>query len=300
MNEEDTKAELIEPKLRESGWGEVEGSKIRREFRITLGKIQIGGKRKSSMKADYVLIYRERELAVVEAKSIDLEVGEGVAQAKEYAKLLEADTTFSANGREIYQICMKSGKESLVERFPTPDELWQKSFAENNDWRNKFDSIEIPNKFEPRFYQKLAINRVLDAIANKRQRILLTMATGTGKTVVAFQIVWKLFQSRWNIKRDGKTRPRILFLVDRNFLANQAFNSFCTLPEDSLVRIDSEEIRKSERVITNGDIFFTIFQTFMIGRNPYYKKYSKDFLILLLLTNVIVVVPMMKVSGGKF
>ncbi len=278
MNEEETRAELIDPKLKESGWGEVEGSKIRREFRITLGKIQIGGRRISSMKADYVLIYRERELAVVEAKKIGLEVGEGVTQAKEYAKLLEVDTTFSTNGKEIYQICMKSGKEGLVERFPTPDELWQKSFAEKNDWRNKFDSIEIPgSKFEPRFYQKLAINRVLDAIANKKQRILLTMATGTGKTAVAFQIVWKLFQSHWNLRRDGRTRPRILFLVDRNFLANQAFNSFNTLPEDSLVRIDSEEIKKNKRVITNGDIFFTIFQTFMIGKNPYYRKYSKDF-----------------------
>ncbi len=278
MNEQDTREELIGPKLKECGWGEIEDSQVRREFRITPGKIQMGGKRASSLKADYVLVYRGRELAVVEAKRIDLGVEQGVAQAKEYAKLLEVDTTFSTNGKEIYQICMKSGKEGRVERFPTPIELWQKSFAEQNDWRNKFDHVEAQRgKFENRFYQKLAINRVLDAIANKKKRILLTMATGTGKTAVAFQIVWKLFQSRWNLKWDGRARPRILFLVDRNFLADQTSNSFCAFPEDSLVRIRPDQIRKRKKVMTGGDIFFTIFQTFMSGENPYYKEYRKDF-----------------------
>ena len=119
----------------------------------------------------------------------------------------------------------------------------------------------------------------MDAIAEKKSRILLTMATGTGKTQVAFQIVWKLFQARWNLQYDGQRRPRVLFLADRNILANQAFNAFSAFPEDALVRIKPDEIKKKGGVPTNGSIFFTIFQTFMSGRNsnPYFGDYPPDY-----------------------
>ncbi len=130
-----------------------------------------------------------------------------------------------------------------------------------------------------RYYQENSVNNVLNAIAQNKDRILLTLATGTGKTFIAFQIAWKLFQTRWNLKKDGTRRPRILFLADRNILANQAFNSFSAFPEDAVVRISPDEIKKHKKVPKNGSIFFTIFQTFMTGKNdtPNYGEYSPDY-----------------------
>jgi type I restriction enzyme R subunit len=283
MNEAETRAELIDPQLTTSGWGVVEGSKVLREYYITAGKIQVGGSRAKPLKADYVLQYHGRKLAAIEAKSNEQEVGEGVAQAKNYAIKLELGTTFSANGREIYSICMKTGIEELVSSFPTPQELWDKTFAVQNKWKEKFNAIPIEGEYGKRFYQEIAINKTLDAIADGKQRILLTLATGTGKTVIAFQISWKLFQTRWNLQRDGSRRPRILFLCDRNILADQAFNAFSAFPEDALIRIKPNEVKKSGRVPTNGSIFFTIFQTFMSGTDkegkstPYFGDYPKDY-----------------------
>jgi len=283
MNESETRAELIDPKLKACGWGVVEDSKILREYNITAGKIQTGGGRSKKLTADYVLVYKGIKLAIVEAKSADLEVGEGVAQAKQYADKLQLQTTYSTNGKEIYRICLKTGEEGIVSNYLTPDELWNKTFSEQNEWRDKFASIPEDGHFGKRFYQEIAINNALESVAKGKQRILLTLATGTGKTVVAFQIAWKLFQTRWNIKRDGSRRPRILFLADRNILANQAFNSFSGFPEDALIRIKPSEIKKTGNVPTNGSIFFTIFQTFMSGTDkegnptPYFGAYPPDY-----------------------
>jgi len=285
MNEAETRAELIDPKLKESGWGVVEGSKILREYHITIGKLQTGAGRAKPIIADYILVYKGRKLAVIEAKSDIQEVGEGVAQAKEYALKLYLETTFATNGKEIYQICMETGKEGIIKKFPTPDELWNKTFNLKNNWKEKFDAIPKGGIYVPRFYQEIATNKALDAIAEGKNRLLLTLATGTGKTTIAFQIAWKLFQARWNLQRDGKRRPRILFLTDRNILANQAFNEFSAFPEDALVRIKPEEIRKKGSVPTNGSIFFTIFQTFMCGPNdtPYFGEYPKDYFDLIII-----------------
>jgi type I restriction enzyme R subunit len=266
MNEAETRAELIDPKLKACGWGVVEGSKILREYNITAGKIQSGGGRSKKLTADYVLVYKGVKLAVIEAKSDVLGVGEGVAQAKQYAEKLALETTYSTNGKEIYSMCLKTGAEGLVADYLTPDELWHKTFAVQNDWREKFSAVPFEDKsgtWQLRFYQEIAVRNTIEAIANGQQRILLTLATGTGKTAIAFQIAWKLFQTRWNLKRDGSRRPRILFLADRNILANQAFNAFSAFPEDALVRISPKEIAKKGTVPTNGSIFFTIFQTFM-------------------------------------
>ena len=266
MNESETRAELIDPKLKACGWGVVEGSKVLREYNITAGKIQTGGGRGKREIADYVLVYKGIKLAVVEAKSDELEVGEGVMQAKKYAEKLKLETTYSTNGKAIYQICMKSGEEGLVTHFLSPDELWNKTFAEQNEWREKFANVPFEDKsgsWQLRYYQEIAVQRTVEAIAQSKERILLTLATGTGKTAIAFQIAWKLFQTRWNLKQDGNRRPRILFLADRNILADQAYNSFSAFPEDALVRIKPNEIKKSGKVPTNGSIFFTIFQTFM-------------------------------------
>ena len=270
MNESETRAELIDPKLKACGWGVVEGSKVLREYHITEGKIQTGGGRGKKEIADYVLVYKGIKLAVIEAKSDDLEVGEGVMQAKKYAQKLQLETTYSTNGKAIYQICMKTGEEGLVTDFLSPEQLWNKTFAEQIEWREKFANVPFEDKsgsWQLRYYQEIAVQRTVEAIAQDKDRILLTLATGTGKTAIAFQIAWKLFQTRWNLSATGPDysprRPRILFLADRNILADQAYNSFSAFPEDALIRIKPNEIKKNGKVPTNGSIFFTIFQTFM-------------------------------------
>ncbi|MCU0359457.1 MAG: DEAD/DEAH box helicase family protein [Bacteroidia bacterium] len=290
MNEAETRAELIDPKLKACGWGIVEGSKILREYHITQGKIQTGGGRGKKDIADYVLVYKGIKLAVVEAKSDELPVGEGVAQAKQYAEKLKLETTYSSNGKAIYSICMKTGEEGLVENYLRPEELWNKTYGEKNEWRENFASVPFEDKsgsWQLRYYQEIAVNKTMEAIANKKERILLTLATGTGKTAIAFQIAWKLFQTRWNLSSTGSDynsrRPRILFLADRNILADQAYNSFSSFPEDALVRIKPNQIKKKGGVPTNGSIFFTIFQTFMSGTDkegkpaPYFGDYPKDY-----------------------
>lgn len=282
MNEAETRAELIDPALAAAGWGKVDGSRVRREV-IAPGRLQGSGqKRSKSTIADYVLVYKNTKLAVIEAKRSDLSVTEGVRQAKTDAEKLQTRFTFSSNGLDIYQIDMQTGKEGLVEKFPAPDELWDLTFSEHNEWRERFMAIPFEDKggsWEARYYQHNAINKTLEAIVDNQQRILLTLATGTGKTFIAFQLAWKLFHSRWSLKRDAKRLPRILFLADRNILADQAFNSFSAFSEDALIRIDPSDIRKKGRVPKNGSIFFTIFQTFMSGpdETPYFGEYTKDF-----------------------
>ncbi|SMN13142.1 Type I restriction-modification system, restriction subunit R [Bathymodiolus heckerae thiotrophic gill symbiont] len=308
MNEAETRAELIDPQLTACGWGVIEGSKILRErdvCKITDGKIQVGGGRAKPLIADYILVYKGIKLAVVEAKNNELEVGEGVAQAKLYAQKLGLDYTYSSNGKSIYQICLKTGQEKTVDNFLTPDELWDEVYGDLNQWREKFALIPFEDKsgsWQLRYYQEIAIKNALEAIAQNKRRLLLTLATGTGKTAIAFQIAWKLFYSRWTLSRDGKRQPRILFLADRNILANQAFNSFSAFAEDAMVRITPKEIKKTGKVPTNGSLFFTIFQSLTANDNTaeeteiekddgqdydkqtaYYNKYPKDFFDLIII-----------------
>ena len=167
-------------------------------------------------------------------------------------------------------------------------ELWERTFKETNEWTDRFNSIPFEDNngtMQARYYQELAVNRVVHAIANNKDRVLLTLATGTGKTFIAFQIAWKLFKSRWTIQRNAKRQPRILFLADRNILANQAFLDFGAFEEDALVRINPKDISKNGEVPKNGSIFFTIFQTFMSGEKdePYFGQYEKDFFDLVII-----------------
>ena len=287
MNEAETRAEHIDPALKAAGWGVVEGSQIRREFRITEGRLQGHGQRAKPEIADYVLIHRNTRLAVVEAKAWAVPCAEGVMQAKAYAAKLAVRFTYAANGQAIYGIDMASGAEGSLAAFPGPDELWARTFATANAWRDRFAAVPFEDKggtWQGRYYQDIAIQRVLDAISDGRDRILLTLATGTGKTFIAFQLAWKLFQSKWNLndwKGEGEPtrRPRILFLADRNILADQAYNAFSAFDDDALVRIAPDEIRKKGRVPKNGSVFFTIFQTFMSGpgETPYFGDYPPDF-----------------------
>jgi type I restriction enzyme R subunit len=286
MNEAETRAEHIDPALKAAGWGVVEGSKILREYPITPGRIEGLGRRGRSHHADYVLVYRNHKLAVNEAKAWDKLLTQGVAQAKDYAGKMSLRFAYCSNGKGIYGVDMQTGKEGEKPSYPTPDELWAMTFAEANAWRDRFAAVPFEDKggsHPSRYYQDIAVERVMEAIAENRQRILLTLATGTGKTFIAFQVAWKLFHARWNLSREPSRRPRILFLADRNILADQAYNAFSAFPEDALVRIDPEDIRKKGKVPKNGSLFFSIFQTFMSGPpkdghpSPYFGEYPPDF-----------------------
>ncbi|MBR2199373.1 MAG: DEAD/DEAH box helicase family protein, partial [Bacteroidales bacterium] len=232
------------------------------------------------------------KLAVVEAKSDETDVSVGVPQAKQYAEMLQIRYAYSTNGDQIYFIDMGvkdahgnytvPSTEKFIDKFPSPQELWQMTFPIANVWRDRFNLLPYNRggNREPRYYQVNAINNVLSAVANGRNRILLTMATGTGKTYTAFQICWKLFQTKWNL-HGADQRPRILFIADRNILANQAVNDFEQFPEDAMVRITPDELRKHHgKVPTARHLYFTIFQTFMCTDGSgcqYYKQYPKDF-----------------------
>ena len=286
MNEAETRAELIDPALQAAGWGVVEGSRVAREFQITAGRLEGSGRRARAEIADYVLFYRGHRLAAIEAKKRDATVTEGLAQAKAYAAKLAIRFTYSTNGLGIYQVDMATGTEGDAPAFPTPDQLWAWTFAEENAWRDRFADVPIEDKggsWTSRYYQDIAIDRVLEAVAAKRDRILLTLATGTGKTFIAFQIAWKLFHSKWNRTGEPTRRPRILFLADRNILADQAYNAFSPFADDARVRIDPARLKKTRKAPHNGSVFFTIFQTFMSGRGadgeqqPSFYDYAPDF-----------------------
>jgi type I restriction enzyme, R subunit len=290
MNEADTRAELIDKQLEAAGWvTSVEtGVRVRREFPINEGEIRAGGIRTGKLKADYVLEYNNIKLAVVEAKSDGLDVSEGVAQAKLYAQKLRLHSSYAANGKEIYEIDFKGNSEGKIASFPTPKELWERAFGEVNEWQERFNAVPFEDNNgtkQPRYYQELAVNRATGAIADNNQRVLLTLATGTGKTFIAFQIAWKLFKSRWTQQKDGKRQPRVLFLADRNILANQAYLDFGAFDEAALVRINPGDIAKRGEVPKNGSVFFTIFQTFMSGEEgkQYFGEYEPDFFDLIII-----------------
>ncbi|MCL1630241.1 DEAD/DEAH box helicase family protein [Roseibaca sp. V10] len=279
--EADTRAERIDPVLARAGWGK-NGSKVRREV-ICPGRIQSGGTRGKGLSADYVLIHKGQKLAVLEAKRAGVSHRSGTGQAKDYATRLGSRYAYASNGLNWYQIDMATGAEGDMDLpFPSPDALWARSFADHNDWRERFGAVafeENGGKWQPRYYQHNAITAALEAVAQDQRRILLTLATGTGKTSIAFQIAWKLFHAKWNITREPVRRPRILFLADRNILADQAFNSFSAFPSDAITRIDPATLRKTGgRVPRNASLFFTIFQTFMTGEGkPIFRQYDPDF-----------------------
>ena len=278
-NESETRAELISPKLALDGWGTTENSFIRREVSITAGRILGGGKRAASLSSDYVLEFKGRKLAAVEAKRESLSYTEGVRQAKDYAQRLQCRFAYATNGHDIYQIDMLTGDEQLVTKYLSPEDMWRLCFEPTTGkaepdytatWRERFAQIpfECKGDWQPRYYQENAINQTLEAISQGQDRILLTLATGTGKTCIAFQTAWKLFNSRWSLQAaknpsNAKKRPRILFLADRNVLTKQAFNDFGAFGEDAVVRITPSEIKKAKGMPKNASIFMAIFQTLM-------------------------------------
>ena len=270
-NEAQIRKDKIDPHLLETGWETKDGIKAFTEFPINKGQIQLGGSYGERKKVDYLLTKNGANLGIIEAKSTQETYREGIQQAKEYARLLDIRFTYASDGDNYYQIDTISGDEKLVDRLPTPDELWDMTFSDSTNWEMEFRKVPLKLHAEEksfRYYQKIAVERTMRAIAENKKRILLTLATGTGKTFLAFQVAWKLYQTNWNNGEQTGSKPRILFLADRNILANQAFNAFDSFNESELKRISPKSIRKNNgRPPTSGSIFFTIFQTFMTGND---------------------------------
>tara|TARA_B000000532_G_C18870797_1_gene408330 strand:- start:153 stop:2546 length:2394 start_codon:yes stop_codon:yes gene_type:complete len=270
-NEAQIRKDKIDPHLLETGWETKDGIKAFTEFPINKGQIQLGGSYGERKKVDYLLTKNGANLGIIEAKSTEETYREGIQQAKEYARLLDIRFTYASDGDNYYQIDTISGDEKLVDRLPTPDELWEMTFSDSTNWEMEFRKVPLKLHADEksfRYYQKIAVERTMRAIAENKKRILLTLATGTGKTFLAFQVAWKLYQTNWNNGEQTGSKPRILFLADRNILANQAFNAFDSFDESELKRISPKSIRQNNgRPQTSGSIFFTIFQTFMTGND---------------------------------
>ncbi|MBP3828290.1 MAG: DEAD/DEAH box helicase family protein [Prevotella sp.] len=303
MDETATRRKKIDPRLYEVGWEQVPQSEIlteQRAYQIAPGHVSPLPQNRHPKKADYILEYRGKKLAVIEAKSDEKDVSDGVAQAKLYAEMLQIRFTYSCNGDEIWAIDMgvKDEKgnylvpstEGPADSFPSPQELWAMTYPEEHPWRDKFNlcAFNRGGGRMPRYYQENAINNVLNAIADGKKRILLTMATGTGKTYTAFQICWKLYETNW-CNYGVERKPRILFISDRNILANQAKNDFEQFPEDAMERVTPELLhdkKHQDRVPTARHLYFTIFQTVM-GNDPtgqpYYKQWTPDFFDLVII-----------------
>jgi len=283
--EADTRAKLIDPQIKSSHWLE---SHIVREYYFTDGRKLIGGKRGKQYYVDYLLVYDNTNLAIIEAKAENKDPLDGLQQSINYAQKLKIDFVYATNGHKIYEHNLITGKGDWVENFPTPQTLFERKFPTITSITEKI--IKQPFHFEgnmkPRYYQQIAVDKTLEAIAKGKDKVLLTLATGTGKTYIAFQIVYRLFEAKWS-KAGTQRRPKVLFLADRNVLADQAFNTFNPLEKD-IVRVNGKEIRKrGGKVPTNANVFFAIYQSIAERKSDefdeendvtaYYKQYPPEF-----------------------
>ena len=290
MNEAQTREDLINPAIRAAGWTAENDCKVLVEqSACEFAPGRVGKVHGKPLKADYILCHHGRRLAVVEAKSDEHQAIEGYEQALKYGRMLGVLIAYATNGHEILEVDLETGGVTRVERFPAPKELW--SFVAMNGgegWKEVFsyEPFWFDAEKRVRYYQELAVTRVLDAIAERRKRILLTLATGTGKTFIAFQIAWKLFRTKWNLQsadgdgRPGERSPRILFITDRNILANQGLIDFSGFDEHALARVTPAAIHKrADKVPTNATVFFTIYETLMLGEpgKEFYRQYAPDF-----------------------
>ncbi len=291
-SESDTRSKFIDPKLISSNWSE---SHIVREHYFTDGRKGLGGKRGTRKFADYILTHKWIKLAIIEAKKYELEITEGLEQVKEYGKCLNLRFVYSSNGKWIYEFDLQEWKWEILESFPSPEELYTKIFWEIDTTKQALLSEPfLLSEKKPRYYQEIAIQKSMEALAEDKKRILLTLATGTGKTVIAFQMAYKLFQARWSLDGIGVRRPRILFLADRNVLVDQAMNTFNPMEKD-ILKINGVEIKKrGGKVPKNSNIFFAIYQALVgwaqwddwegeIVEEAYYNRYEKDFFDLIII-----------------
>lgn len=279
LSEADTCRKYIAPKLTDAGW-DNEPHSIAEQRTFTDGRIIVSGgkiKRGKQKRADYLLRYtRDFTIAVVEAKAEYKTAGAGLQQAKDYAETLGLKFAYSSNGKGIIEFDYLTGKESELSQFPTPDELWSRLRNSQGVTEEQANRLLTPYFLQPnlhiRYYQEIAINRAVQAILQGKQRVLLTMATGTGKTLVAFQICWKLWSSRWNTTGEYR-RPKILYLADRNILIDD--------PKDKIFIPFGEARHKIENgeVIKSREMYFAIYQAIAKDeRRPgLYKEYAPDF-----------------------
>ncbi|RLA19725.1 MAG: hypothetical protein DRQ56_04740 [Gammaproteobacteria bacterium] len=239
-SEADTRANFIDPALVASGW---ESHHITREYYFTDGRKLAGNQRGTRCFVDYLLHSENQHLAIIEAKKQSAHPTQGLQQAIDYAKKLNVRFVYSSNGEKTYEFDLETGKGNYVDNYPSSDELLARYAGKTNDLGRELRNtpFHLEAGMQPRYYQKLAVHAATDSIGSGKNRALLTLATGTGKTFIAFQIVHKLFQARWNRQQPGSRRPRILFLADRNILADQAINTFNPY-ENDLIKINGEEI----------------------------------------------------------
>ena len=283
ISESDTRANFIDPKLADSQWHPIH---IVREHYFTDGRKLLGNKRGKRLYLDYLLKFNNTNLAIIEAKKLSDHPTKGLQQALDYAEKLKINFVYSTNGDRIYEFDLRSGKGDYIQKFPSPQELYNRLFGRQNELKEKLHNIPflLTGNFSPRYYQEIAVNKATEHIADGDKRLLLTMATGTGKTFISFQIVHKLLQAKWNLEGNDR-RPRILFLADRNILADQAINTFNPYEKD-LIKIDGEEVRRRNGVVpTNAFIFFAIYQALSEREDigGYYKEYPEDFFDLIII-----------------
>lgn len=283
MTEADTCRELVTPKLIEAGWGNAPHV-IGEQHTFTNGRIIVTGgrvRRGKQKRADYLLYYRrDYPLAVVEAKELGLPAETGVQQAKEYAEILGLKFAYATNGHRIIEIDYTTGTEREVDRFATPAELWQRLTAAtalpDPATHHLLEPFNLVSGKVPRYYQQIAINRVIEAILLGQKRVLVTLATGTGKTCVAFQVCWKLWSSRWN--RTGEyRRPKILFLADRNILVDDPMAKMFAPFGDARHKINSSDVSQSR------DMYFGIYQALSTANEDVFRQYRPDFFDLIII-----------------
>jgi len=284
MNEADTCRKLVIPALQAAGW-DRDPSRISEQVTFTDGRIVVVGKqarRRPGKRADFILRFRpDMPLAVVEAKPDGSPAGEGLQQSKEYAEILGLKFAYATNGIEIIEFDFLTGQERVLSAYPTPDELWARLCANGKMALTTADRLLTPayhlSGKSPRYYQEIAINRTVEAVLQGKPRILLTMATGTGKTVVAFQICWKLWSSRWN--RSGEhRRPRILYLSDRNILVDDPKDKIFAPFGDARWKIEGGVANKSR------EMYFAIYQSIAKDerRLGLYREYDPGFFDLII------------------
>lgn len=280
MNEADTCRRHVVPRLQLAGWDD-EPHSITEQRSITDGRIVPVGKgfvRKPPKRVDYLLRYtRDFPLALVEAKADYKRATDGLQQAKAYAEILGLKFAYATNGHEIVEFDFSTGLEQMRSTFPTPDDLWERY----RKISNIVDADMAARLLTPfnhavgqgeRYYQQIAINRVVEGILTGKSRLLVTMATGTGKTAVAFQICWKLWMGRWN--RTGEyRRPKILYLADRNILIDQPKDGIFAAFGDARCKIESGEVVKSR------EMYFAIYQALAEDerRAGLFRSFSRDF-----------------------
>jgi type I restriction enzyme R subunit len=283
--EADTCRIYITPALQAAGW-ESEPHSLAEQRAFTDGRIIVRGNqatRRQAKRADYILRYtRDLPIAVVEAKAEDKPAADGLQQAKEYAEILGLKFAYATNGKKIIEFDYLTGMENALLNFPTPNELWTRLRAGEKLSEDAAAHLLAPCNLttdrEPRYYQRIAIDRAVQNIVQGKKRVLLTMATGTGKTVVAFHICWKLWSSKWNVKGDPTRKPRILYLADRNFLVND--------PKDKTFAIFGDARHKIEggKVTHSRELYFSTYQSIAkdANRPGLYKEFAPDFFDLII------------------